>query len=43
MKDRVAGTGGVIALDKKGNIGHSNTTLRMVWATAAKGKIESDI
>ena len=43
MKDRVAGTGGVIALDKKGNTGHSNTTPRMVWATAANGKIESGI
>jgi len=43
MKTRVAGTGGVIALDAKGNIGHSFTTKRMVWATAKNGKIESGI
>jgi beta-aspartyl-peptidase (threonine type) len=43
MKTRVAGTGGVIALDTKGNIGHSFTTKRMVWATAKNGKIESGI
>ena len=43
MKDRVAGTGGVIALDNTGNIGHSHTTPRMVWATAAGNKIESGI
>jgi beta-aspartyl-peptidase (threonine type) len=43
MKNRVNGTGGVIALDAKGNIGHSFTTKRMVWATAKNGKIESGI
>jgi beta-aspartyl-peptidase (threonine type) len=43
MKNRVNGTGGVIALDAKGNIGHSFTTKRMVWATAANGKIASGI
>ena len=43
MKERVAGTGGVIALDKKGNAGHSHTTPRMVWATTVGGKIESGI
>jgi beta-aspartyl-peptidase (threonine type) len=43
MKDRVSGTGGVIALDKKGNTGHSHTTPRMVWATAVGGKIDSGI
>ena len=43
MEDRVAGTGGVIALDTKGNLGHSFTTKRMVWASAVDGKIESGI
>ena len=43
MKERVAGTGGVIALDSKGNVGHSYTTPHMVWATARNGKIESGI
>jgi beta-aspartyl-peptidase (threonine type) len=43
MKNRVAGTGGVIALDAKGNVGHSFTTKRMVWATAKGGRIESGI
>jgi L-asparaginase / beta-aspartyl-peptidase len=43
MKDRVSGTGGVIALDKKGNTGHSHTTPHMVWATSADGKVESNI
>ncbi|MCX6648632.1 MAG: isoaspartyl peptidase/L-asparaginase [Candidatus Bathyarchaeota archaeon] len=43
MEERVAGTGGVIALDSKGNVGHSFTTKRMVWATARSGKIESGI
>ena len=43
MKTRVAGTGGVIALNKKGDIGHSFTTKRMVWATAVDGKFESGI
>jgi L-asparaginase / beta-aspartyl-peptidase len=43
MKQRVSGTGGVIALDAKGNVGHSFTTKRMVWATAIDGRIESGI
>ncbi len=43
MKERVAETGGVIALDNRGNTGHSHTTPRMVWATAAGNKIESGI
>jgi len=43
MSQRVDGTGGVIALDPKGNVGHSHTTKRMVWASARDGKIESGI
>jgi beta-aspartyl-peptidase (threonine type) len=43
MKKRVSGTGGIIALDNAGNFGHSHTTPRMVWATAAVNKIESGI
>ncbi len=43
MSERVDGTGGVIALDPKGNIGHSHTTKRMVWASARNGKIDSGI
>ena len=43
MSDRTSGTGGVIALDVKGNVGHSFTTEHMVWATAKAGKIESGI
>ncbi len=43
MSRRVDGTGGVVALDIHGNIGHSYTTKRMVWAYARNGKIESGI
>jgi len=43
MRQRVDGNGGVIALDTHGNIGHSYTTTRMVWASARNGKIESGI
>ena len=43
MRQRVEGNGGVIALDTHGNIGHSYTTKRMVWASARNGKIESGI
>jgi beta-aspartyl-peptidase (threonine type) len=43
MSQRVDGTGGVVALDNHGNIGHSYTTKRMVWASARNGRIESGI
>ena len=43
MNQRVNGSGGVIALDSNGNIAHSFTTKRMVWASARNGKIESGI
>jgi len=43
MSQRVGGTGGVVALDTRGNIWHSYTTKRMVWASARKGRIESGI
>lgn len=43
MSERVDGSGGVIALDSKGNIGHSHTTKHMVWASARNRKIESGI
>ncbi len=43
MKNRVNGTGGIIALDKKGAVGHSHTTERMVWATAQRSGVESGI
>ena len=43
MSQRVSGSGGVVALDTHGNIGHSYTTKRMVWASARNGRIESGI
>jgi beta-aspartyl-peptidase (threonine type) len=43
MSQRVGGSGGVVALDTNGNVGHSYTTKRMVWASARNGKIESGI
>jgi beta-aspartyl-peptidase (threonine type) len=43
MSQRVSGSGGVVALDTHGNIGHSHTTKRMVWASARNGRIESGI
>ncbi len=43
MSQRVSGSGGVVALDTHGNIGHSCTTKRMVWASARNGRIESGI
>ena len=33
MSERVGGTGGVIVLDKMGNIGKHFTTERMAWAS----------
>jgi beta-aspartyl-peptidase (threonine type) len=43
MSQRVEGTGGVVALDTHGNIAHSHTTKRMVWASTRNGRIESGI
>jgi len=43
MEDRVNGKGGLIAVDTEGNLAHAFTTKRMVWATIAKGEIESGI
>jgi L-asparaginase / beta-aspartyl-peptidase len=43
MNRRVNGRGGVIVLDTRGNIGHSYTTKRMVWASMKDGKIDSGI
>ncbi len=43
MSERVDGSGGVIALDSKGNVGHSHTTKKMVWASARNGKIDSGL
>src|SRR5687768_862560 len=32
MKQRVGGYGGLILIDKNGNVGHAFSTKRMVWA-----------
>ena len=43
MRVRVNGSGGLIALDAEGNIGHAFTTKRMVWASIKDGKMETGI
>ncbi len=43
MAVRVNGTGGLIALDADGNIGHAFTTKRMVWASIKDGELERGI
>jgi beta-aspartyl-peptidase (threonine type) len=43
MAVRVNGNGGLIAVDKDGNIGHSFTTNRMVWASIKDDELESGI
>jgi len=43
MSVRVKGTGGLVALDREGNIAHAFTTSRMVWASMKNGKLESGI
>lgn len=43
MAIRVDGNGGLIAIDKDGNIGHSFTTKRMVWASIKEDELESGI
>jgi len=43
MAVRVNGNGGLIAVDSKGNIGHSFTTKRMVWASIKDDNLESGI
>jgi len=37
MSDRVGGTGGVIVVDRHGNVSHSCTTRRMAWASVSLG------
>jgi beta-aspartyl-peptidase (threonine type) len=39
----VKGSGGLIALDTDGNMGHAFTTKRMVWASIKDGKLETGI
>ena len=43
MAVRVNGSGGLIAIDADGNIGHAFTTKRMVWASIKDGKMETGI
>jgi len=43
MSVRVDGTGGLVALDRDGNIAHAFTTSRMVWASIKDGELESGI
>ncbi|MCW4011790.1 MAG: isoaspartyl peptidase/L-asparaginase [Candidatus Bathyarchaeota archaeon] len=43
MAVRVNGNGGLIAIDKDGNIGHGFTTKRMVWASIKDDDLESGI
>ncbi|MCB2171564.1 isoaspartyl peptidase/L-asparaginase [archaeon] len=43
MAVRVNGNGGLIAVDSEGNIGHSFTTKRMVWASIKDDNLESGI
>ena len=39
MSRRVAGTGGVIVIDKEGNIGKHFNTERMAWASLKDGNL----
>jgi len=43
MALRVNGSGGLIALDADGNMGHAFTTKRMVWASIKDGELETGI
>jgi isoaspartyl peptidase/L-asparaginase-like protein (Ntn-hydrolase superfamily) len=44
MKQRVAGCGGLVALDSKsGHTGHYCTTERMAWASASHGLLRYGI
>jgi beta-aspartyl-peptidase (threonine type) len=43
MSVRVNGNGGLVALDREGNIAHAFSTNRMVWASMKNGKLESGI
>jgi beta-aspartyl-peptidase (threonine type) len=43
MAVRVNGNGGLVALDREGNIAHAFTTNRMVWASMKNGVLESGI
>jgi len=43
MAVRVNGSGGLIALDADGNMGHAFTTKRMVWASITDGELEKGI
>ena len=43
MALRVKGSGGLIALDADGNMGHAFTTKRMVWASIKDGELETGI
>ena len=43
MSRRVGGTGGVIVLDKMGNIGKHFTTERMAWASLQDQKLHYGI
>ena len=43
MAVRVKGNGGLVAVDKDGNIGHAFTTNRMVWASLKEDELESGI
>lgn len=39
MTERFHGTGGVISIDKKGNVGISFTSQRMAWAYQKQDKV----
>ena len=43
MSVRVKGNGGLVAVDSKGNIAHSYTTPRMVWASIKDSELEKGI
>jgi beta-aspartyl-peptidase (threonine type) len=43
MSDRVNGNGGLIAIDKEGNIGNAFTTKRMSWASIKHGELKFGI
>ena len=43
MALRANGSGGLIALDADGNMGHAFTTKRMVWASIKDGELETGI
>lgn len=43
MSKRVGGHGGVIILNKHGDVGYSFTTERMPWALAKQGRLLSGI